>query len=183
MNPPAAKSSRALTAIVCSLICVAGLARAGSLIWPHYGGRQPSPDAIQAVTQALVTDAINLNELLSQTGIDRVERQQFDDSAAVLSACGVDGQPGQAGQDDNLDGIADNAAELGAVRSDDQCVAPWESGYKAARAQACTSTISTRRVRQQPADRPHQRNAVCHQWSQQRRNLDVVGDSLVRRQT
>ncbi len=69
-------------------------------------------------------------------------RQRFDVSAAVLLGPGADGAPGQAGMDDDFDGVVDNAGELGAVGSDDRCLAPWNVDYQAVAQQTGAITIS-----------------------------------------
>jgi hypothetical protein len=48
--------------------------------------------------------------------------QQFDPSARVRLLPGLDGQPGTADFDDNVNGVIDDAGELGATFSDDLCV-------------------------------------------------------------
>lgn len=66
--------------------------------------------------------ASSLDPQLRALGVDRVEIQQFDPKALVVIRGGADGQPGVAGVDDNGDGLIDNRSELGATRSDDECV-------------------------------------------------------------
>lgn len=48
--------------------------------------------------------------------------QHFDPSARVRLLPGLDGQPGTADFDDNVNGVIDDASELGATFSDDLCV-------------------------------------------------------------
>lgn len=54
----------------------------------------------------------------------------FAPSAEVVLGVGPDGQPGQANVNDNADSAMDDAGELGAVGSDDVCLAPSDSGYQ-----------------------------------------------------
>jgi hypothetical protein len=61
-----------------------------------------------------------------------IQRHVFDADAAVLLVPGDDGLPGQAGRDDDFDGVIDNQSEMGAVGSDDLCLAPWNHGYQVA---------------------------------------------------
>ena len=49
-------------------------------------------------------------------------QQHFDPSARVRLLPGLDGQPGTAEFDDNVNGVIDDAGELGATFSDDLCV-------------------------------------------------------------
>ncbi len=49
-------------------------------------------------------------------------QQHFDPSARVRLLPGLDGQPGTADFDDNVNGVIDDAGELGATFSDDLCV-------------------------------------------------------------
>lgn len=51
--------------------------------------------------------------------------------ANVVLGVGDDGQPGQAGVNDNADASLDDPGELGAVGSDDVCLAPSDPGYQA----------------------------------------------------
>ncbi len=132
-----------IASFIVLLVCLAGVLRIGSLVRPHYPPAVPDPDSIQAIARALVTDSANLDPLLSAAGVRRVDRLRFDGAAAVVLTCGVDRKPGQADRDDNFDQIVDDSRELGAVGSDDQCVAPWEPEYAAAVQQPGTSTIST----------------------------------------
>lgn len=92
----------------------------------------------------------------SETIVDRPERDQvlvdqakgqqlvFDEAASVLLGPGPDGAPGVAGVDDGMppDGRVDNLAELGAMDSDDQCVAPWEESYESMIGKPFVVTIS-----------------------------------------
>ena len=59
---------------------------------------------------------------LVELGVDRIEVERFDPQALGVIRPGADGVPGAGGIDDNGDGIVDNRIELGATRSDDQCV-------------------------------------------------------------
>jgi hypothetical protein len=56
----------------------------------------------------------------------------FGDDVPVVLGNGPDGEPGQAEFDDNLDGVIDDRGEIGAVGSDDVCLAPADRGYAAA---------------------------------------------------
>ena len=58
-------------------------------------------------------------ELLDRT---RFIAQHFDPFARVRLLPGLDGQPGTAEFDDNINGVVDDAGELGATFSDDLCV-------------------------------------------------------------
>ncbi len=58
-------------------------------------------------------------DLLGRT---RFIEQHFDPSARVRLLPGLDGQPGTAEFDDNVNGVIDDAGELGATFSDDLCV-------------------------------------------------------------
>ena len=66
----------------------------------------------------------------SASGVFRVERQVFDPDAKVILAVGADSLPGQAGFDDNFNGVVDDRGEMGAVGSDDLCLAPWNAQYQ-----------------------------------------------------
>jgi hypothetical protein len=134
---------RKLSWLVVLLVCLAGLVRIGALVRPRYGQSVPQPDSIRAVSAALLTDSANRKPLLSAAAVELVDQLRFDPTAAVVLTCGVDGKPGQAGKDDNFNGVVDDSGERGAVGSDDQCVAPWQAEYAAAVQQEGTSTIST----------------------------------------
>ena len=54
--------------------------------------------------------------------ITSVRYQAFDPDAVLVVQPGPDGMPGSAGGDDNMNGVIDDRAELGATNSDDQCV-------------------------------------------------------------
>ena len=70
-------------------------------------------------------DAGRLEQALLDAGVQRVQVQRFDDQATVRLGPGPDGQPGQADGDDNFNGVTDDVSEMGAVGSDDVCLAPW----------------------------------------------------------
>ena len=59
-----------------------------------------------------------------------VVRYRFSAEAPVLLGCGKDGQPGVRGHDDNRNGRTDERNEMGAVGSDDVCLAPFDEGYQ-----------------------------------------------------
>jgi hypothetical protein len=67
-----------------------------------------------------------------EMGLHSVEPFVFDPTAAVLLCPGVDARPGIADVDDDADGVVDNASELGAMYSDDVCLAPSDDGYEQA---------------------------------------------------
>ncbi|KAA5540690.1 hypothetical protein FYK55_20070 [Roseiconus nitratireducens] len=69
---------------------------------------------------------------LGQRGVEQVERFVFAADAAIVLGPGQDGEPGQAGIDDNLNEVVDDPGEMGAVGSDDTCLAPADPGYDAA---------------------------------------------------
>ncbi|MGB7328527.1 MAG: hypothetical protein WBD31_26860 [Rubripirellula sp.] len=73
--------------------------------------------------------------------IRQIEKQTFDPNALVLITPGPDRLPGQAGKDDDLNGVVDNVGEMGAVGSDDLCLAPWNDGYDDAAEQPDSITI------------------------------------------
>lgn len=54
----------------------------------------------------------------------------FQAEAPVVLGTGPDGQPGVAGEDDNFNGIIDERSEIGAVGSDDTCLAPADDGHR-----------------------------------------------------
>jgi len=60
-------------------------------------------------------------ESLHSQGVDQIVIEQFDSQSLVVMRPGRDRQPGVAGIDDNANGIIDDAAEMGATRSDDLC--------------------------------------------------------------
>ncbi len=73
---------------------------------------------------------------VSQTAIGAdatVSIQVFDPDAEAILWVGRDGQPGDAGFDDNGDGKSDDAGELGAVHSDDELVTPIDEAFDQAR--------------------------------------------------
>ena len=65
------------------------------------------------------------------TAIADQQRLVFDSEAAVILTVGPDGAPGIAGKDEGFppNGVIDDRSELGAVGSDDVCLAPWNAGY------------------------------------------------------
>ena len=92
-----------------------------------------------APTAALERDV--LGERLA-LGIEESEPYCFSADAAIILGVGADGQPGRAGFDDNLDGTIDDPREIGAVGSDDRCLAPADSGYDEMLSAPGTITIS-----------------------------------------
>ena len=125
--------SSGLFALAVGLILLAAAVRLGSLL------SAPSPPADlspvrSAASQWLQTTsplpldaegsiaASSLDPQLVELGVQRIVVQRFDPTALVMIRAGADGQPGVAGVDDNGDGIVDNRSELGATRSDDECV-------------------------------------------------------------
>lgn len=125
---------RQLPIIVIVAVCVVAIAR----LWTLTAARQPQVTPIELASSQWQSDPV---AQLSARGIE-VDRLVFDDSAAVLLTLGPDGKPGQADGDDNRDGVVDDAAEIGAVGSDDQCLAPWDREYAAARQQGGSVVIS-----------------------------------------
>ncbi|QDT09472.1 hypothetical protein [Planctomycetes bacterium K23_9] len=79
---------------------------------------------------AAATSAVLVAERLYDASV--ITQLSFDPNAIVLLAPGPDELPGQAELDDDFDGVIDNRAEMGAVGSDDVCLAPWNPGYQAA---------------------------------------------------
>ncbi|MEM6469148.1 MAG: hypothetical protein AAF802_06230 [Planctomycetota bacterium] len=65
----------------------------------------------------------------AQQDTSRFKQYRFDPLADVLLDGGPDGKPGVLGLDDNADGIIDDLSELGAVGSDDVCLAPFHPPY------------------------------------------------------
>ena len=66
----------------------------------------------------------------------------FDPSAEVVLGPGDDLRPGKASVDDDADGVVDNSSELGAMYSDDVCLAPTDDGYSRALASDACKVIS-----------------------------------------
>ena len=62
--------------------------------------------------------------------------------AEVLLGVGADGQPGIAGVDDNVNEVIDDRSEMGAVGSDDECLAPADVGYSDMKAHPNSLVIS-----------------------------------------
>lgn len=85
----------------------------------------PNQELADAMGGLVDRGDVSLADLAGVANVDRADVLRFDSDAIVYLAPGVDGQPGQAGKDDDFDGVADNAGEMGAVGSDDQCLAPW----------------------------------------------------------
>lgn len=80
-----------------------------------------SVSPLPADSKGVISDS-ELDPKLATLGVTRIEFQSFDPQALVVIRPGADGQPGVAGVDDNGDALVDNRLELGATRSDDQCV-------------------------------------------------------------
>lgn len=114
-----------------------------------------------------VIAASSLDPRLMELGVDRIELERFDPQALVVIRPGADGKPGTAGIDDNGDGIVDNRIELGATRSDDQCVV--------VAAGDTVSTDPTRLVLQRGAFAPETSAAESDQPP--RRRAIVIGHS------
>ena len=128
--------------VVVLLVCGTGLLRGAALSRTQSLDDRPASESIAALSKDLVANSADLHSRLSEAGIARVDRLRFDDSAAVILTYGADNKPGQAAMDDNRDKIIDNAAEIGAVGSDDQCLAPWDPAYPKASQQDGTVAIS-----------------------------------------
>ncbi|MCO8123650.1 hypothetical protein NHH03_18030 [Stieleria sp. TO1_6] len=75
-------------------------------------------------------------------GIRQLQRFVFDPEAAVYLGVGDDGAPGQAGLDDNANGIPDDPSEIGAVGSDDTCVSPADDHYLAVQQSSQSVVVS-----------------------------------------
>ena len=73
----------------------------------------------------------SITRAVAMSAIDEpsAERFEFSADAMVILGVGHDGQPGRAGVDDNGNGMLDDPSELGAVGSDDECLAPSDEGY------------------------------------------------------
>jgi len=120
------------------VVLVAVLGRGWSLVRWSPVMRGPEPDVIRSLVSEHGGQAHDMlaSPLADAIGLLRVEYWVFDPSAAVLISPGDDGEPGKAGYDDDADGIVDNRSELGAMYSDDVCLAPGDDGYE----QALTDT-------------------------------------------
>ena len=89
------------------------------------GGLLKQPAARQAITRVARVAATHPRPL----EVDRVRVQRFDPDAAVVLTAGEDGAFGRRNIDDDFNGVVDDASELGAMRSDDRCLAPTDPGY------------------------------------------------------
>jgi hypothetical protein len=74
---------------------------------------------IDWIDQGPTLDRDSLPDNLQELGIDSIQFEQFQPQALVFMQPGPDGQPGEAGVDDNGNGIIDDKSELGATRTDD----------------------------------------------------------------
>ena len=118
-----------------------------------------SPDPLPNVNLAtVVAESIDRGDVSADTlsncpDVIAVTPLYLDRDANVLLTPGADVAPGQVGLDDDRDGVIDNASEMGAVGSDDQCVAPWSDDYPAALANPDSIVISKGAfVKDAPAD-------------------------------
>ena len=84
-------------------------------------------------------DRENLLDTLSR---ENATAFRFDGTAAVIIDAGPDGQPGRKNADDNANGVVDDPREIGAVGSDDRCLAPSDEGYAEALQGDATVVIS-----------------------------------------
>ena len=89
----------------------------------------PNRELASAMGGLIDRGDVSLANLAGVANVDRAEALRFDPDAIIYLAPGVDGQPGQADKDDDLNGVADNVGEMGAVGSDDKCLAPWSDNY------------------------------------------------------
>ena len=79
-------------------------------------------DALPDLSTVADLTIAELRQSSPEHGITHVEYQRFDPEVVFAARPGPDGMPGVAGTDDNMNGITDDRAELGATRSDDVCV-------------------------------------------------------------
>lgn len=124
-NSPSQKLSTNRFWIVCVVLVFAALVRLAGVA----PAALPYGELADAIGGLIDRGDVSLADLAGVANVDRADVLRFDSDAIVYLAPGVDGQPGQAGKDDDFDGVADNAGEMGAVGSDDQCLAPWSDDY------------------------------------------------------
>tara|TARA_R110002049_G_scaffold2750_6_gene22049 strand:- start:1959 stop:2525 length:567 start_codon:yes stop_codon:yes gene_type:complete len=112
-------------------LLIGGAARAWSLAHWTPATRQPTPDSMLALASMSESSSSDLLQTptAKALGVRRVTALVFDPQAVVLLCPGDDAAPGKARFDDDADGIVDNASELGAMYSDDRCLAPLDPGY------------------------------------------------------
>ena len=115
-------------AIVLPLI-LATVVRCLLLLGSAHNPDKPSVDQIRVALSSLPNpgDAATDDHGFSLTPLVR------DPRAQIILGYGADKQPGRAGLDDNFDRKLDNDLELGAIGSDDVCLAPWQSDYATTR--------------------------------------------------
>ena len=104
----------------------------------------PKPTELRSMVDEPLAGSVSLSDHpeIVRSGIDSVSLEFFDPRAAVRLTPGEDEQPGHAGIDDDVDGVVDNRSELGAMYSDDRCLAPSDAGYDEALSDARCVTIT-----------------------------------------
>lgn len=121
--------------LVSAAIVTGVVARIGSL-----DADRPNPPTGKMDRQQI------LRQIASHSGSSASGRTltpfRYSDLAEIILGFGKDAQPGQAGLDDNRNGIIDDRNEIGAVGSDDVCLAPADHGYDQMHADPNTIVIS-----------------------------------------
>lgn len=109
---------------------------AGQLYLADLRSKLPSDlvEATQTLTPDWLASLALPNPAITLVGARTVRVGAWDPKAPVYITAGPDGAPGIAGQDDNLNGIVDDEAELGSTGSDDQVTSPGYAGFAAAAA-------------------------------------------------
>ena len=85
---------------------------------------------------------LDRDTLLDTLSRENATAFRFDAAAEVIIDAGQDGQPGRKNADDNANGVVDDPREIGAVGSDDRCLAPSDEGYAEALQDEATVVIS-----------------------------------------
>jgi hypothetical protein len=107
------------------LLVVGVLARVRSLV-----GGPVSPSTAEVDRESLLKRILSRKD--DSQSQPSPETFCFDPDAAIVLSVGPDRAPGRAEFDDNVDGVVDERREMGAVGSDDTCLAPSDEGYPAA---------------------------------------------------
>ena len=111
--------------IVCAALIFAAMVRLTGVA----PAALPNAELADAIGGLIDRGDVSPTNLAGVANVDRTDALHFDPNAIVYLVPGIDGQPGQADKDDNFDGVVDNVGEMGAVGSDDQCLAPWSDNY------------------------------------------------------
>ena len=169
-----------------AMILLAAIGRVGSVAQLQHPMVGPAPELVRQICLAndFQPDSILASPMAGEIGLQSAERWVLDPSATVLLCGGLDARPGKADVDDDADGVVDNASELGAMYSDDVCLAPTDHGYTYALQSEACKVISrgayvAENAKKTRKEQPHRIKLIGQQGGKRWERLVLQGDGKV----